>query len=116
MSPGRRGNASAGVPAGLLRLGAVARSTAPPEEAERFGRDRRGADVVTSRGGERTSGSVLAWLGAANAVWGALTGPLRRFCSGAASPPRCTFGSVPVRGSAGVTGSAFAVLTKDGCD
>src|SRR3954469_365232 len=100
----------------VVGLGAVARSTTPPEEAERVGRDRRGAGGVTSRDGERTSGSALAWLGAAGAIWGALTGPLRRFCSGAASPPRCcTFGSVPVRGSADLTGSAFAMLTRGGC-
>ena len=35
---------------------------------------------MTARGVERTSGSVRAWLGAADAIWGALTGPPRRFC------------------------------------
>ena len=42
-------------------LGAVSRPTVPPEEAERVGRDRRGAGGVTSRDGERRS--ARPWLG-----------------------------------------------------
>ena len=114
--PWTEGQCQCRCPIRAPRAGRCRALCAPPEEAERFCGDRRGAGGVTARGVERTSGSVRAWLGAADAIWGALTGPLRRFCSGAASPPRCcTFGSVPVRGSAGLTGSAFAMLTNDGC-
>ena len=98
------------------RVGRCRALYAPPEEAERLGRGRRGAGGVTSRGGERTSGSVLAWLGAAEGYLRRLDRPAPQvlFRCGL-SAAFCTFGSVPFPGSADLTGSAFAMLTRGGC-